>query len=98
MHGEPVLVMPGESSENPPVGMRGSIRVSPQGQVDLDLQFADMYDRPAAMKRIRLSPQQVQQLWSSKFAYGGYALRIEGRIDAPATGQRIIGPFRRPTP
>lgn len=95
MHGEPVLVMPGDSEGAPAVGMRGSIRVTTQGQVDVDLQFADMYDRPASMKRVRLTSRQVARLWASKASYGAYAVRLDGPIDAPATGPRIIGPFQR---
>lgn len=95
MHDEPVLVMPGDSPDNPAVGMRGSIRVDPQGQVDIDLQFADMYDRPAAMQRVRLNSRQVAQLWASKASYGGYAIRLDGPIPAPHTGERVIGRFGR---
>ena len=100
MDDQPVLVMPSESVDNAAVdnaavGMRGSIRVSGQGQVDLDLQFADMYDRPAAMKRVRLNAQQVARLWASKAAYGGYAIRLDGPLDAPETGERVGGRFGR---
>ena len=95
MHGEAVLVMPSQSDDNPAVGMRGSIRVDSQGHVDVDLQFADMYDRPAAMQRIRLNSRQVARLWASKASYGAYALRLDGPILAPQTGERVVGRFGR---
>jgi hypothetical protein len=98
MEGEPVLVVPADSTDNPAVGMRGSIRVAPHGQVDLELQFADMYDRPAEMKRIRLNSRQVARLWASKAAYGGYAVRLDGPLDAPPTGERVVGRFGRGRP
>lgn len=95
MDDQPVLVMPADATDDPAVGMRGSIRVSGQSQVDLDLQFADMFDRPATMKRVRLNAQQVARLWASKAAYGGYAIRLDGPLDAPATGERVVGRFGR---
>jgi hypothetical protein len=93
MHNEPVLVTPGKSYDNPAVGMRGSIRITPDDQVEIDLQFADMYDRPAAMRRIRLTPEQIILLRASKASYGAYALRLDGLIEPPETGPRDIGPF-----
>ncbi len=98
MNGEPVLVMPADSTDNPAVGMRGSIRVDHRGQVDLELQFADMYDRPAEMKRIRLNSHQVGRLWASRETYGGYALRLDGPLDAPPTGERVVGRYGRGRP
>jgi hypothetical protein len=84
MDQEPVLVNPGASRENPPVGLRGTIRVTPENTVEIDLQFAVMFDRPAANRTIRLSPAQVAALRASKAKYSEYVLNLDHPIDSPA--------------
>lgn len=90
MHLQPVMVNPGERKENPPVGMRGTIWVSPEGEVDLVLDFAVMFDRPAAKQTIRLTPAQVEILRAAKAREGEYAITLDQPIEVPPTRDYVV--------
>ncbi|WP_442888283.1 hypothetical protein [Congregicoccus parvus] len=77
MDRQPVLVLPSRSSEEPPVGMRGTIHVTSDGSVEVHLTFADMFSRPATVRRVPLSAEQVDRLRASKIANGEYTLRLD---------------------
>src|SRR5262245_38322581 len=83
MHDEPVMVDPGHAVENPPVGMRGTIHVTPEYEVEIVLQFAVMFDRPAGMETIRLTPAQVATLRAARARTGEYVITLDQPIAAP---------------
>jgi hypothetical protein len=83
MDRQPVLVLPTRSSEDPSVGMRGTIHVAPAGGVEVHLTFADMFSRPATVRRVSLSAEQVDRLRASKIAHGEYTLRLDEPLAPP---------------
>jgi hypothetical protein len=90
LHNEPVMVNPGHATENPPVGMRGTIRVTADDEVEVVLQFAVMFDRPAGQETIRLSPAQVATLRASKARTGEYAITLDSPIQSPPVLDYVV--------
>jgi hypothetical protein len=83
LEGKLVLVAPGSpTKEQPSVGMRGTMRVTPDGVVDIVLQFPAMFDRPAENKVIRLKPDEVPRLLASE-QNGAYTYHASDDIDPP---------------
>ena len=67
LDGRSILVRPTHSEHNPPIGVRGTIRVlskpeesPPRAEIVLD--FPDMFSRPAEQKIIPLSEADLQRL------------------------------------
>jgi hypothetical protein len=92
LDGKLVMVNPGGSREKPAVGMRGTLRVTPALDVEIVLQFAVMFARPAENKVIRLDEAQVASLLASE-NNGAYSITLPGEIDAPpSTGFVVASP------
>lgn len=93
LNGQPVLVNPGTSGEHPAVGMRGTLQVTPANEVAIVLQFAVMFDRPAAQRRITLSAAQVAELRAAKERTGDYTFTLPRDLEPPTgTGLVVASP------
>lgn len=90
MHLQPVLVNPGRSTDNPPAGARGTIHVSSQGDVDLVLDYAVMFDRPAENLVIRLTPTEAAALCASRALTGGYSITLDRPLEPPPVRDYVV--------
>lgn len=92
LDGKLVMVNPGNTQENPPVGMRGTIHVSPTLEVDIVLPYAVTFVRPAENKIIHLDEAQIARLIASEDG-GAYSITLPGEIeDPPGKGFVVASP------
>jgi len=89
-HLQPVLVSPGQSRDTPAVGARGTIFVNAAGDVNLVLDYAVMFDRPAENTVIRLAPAEVASLMASRADTGAYAIRLDRAVEPPPVRNYVV--------
>jgi hypothetical protein len=89
LDGKNVMVNPGPSSVEPPVGMRGTIRVTPSGAVEIMLRFAVMFVRPAETQTVRLDDAEVAQLLASE-NNGAYSITLPRALEPPPSKGFVV--------
>lgn len=83
LEGASVLVNPGgRDLPSPPVGMRGTLHVTPGDEVTVELQFAAMFYGKPRTEIIHLGRRQVEELLASESA-GTYSVTLPGRVPNP---------------
>jgi hypothetical protein len=89
LNGKLVLVCSAQDYRNPPTGRRGTIFVQEatngRQQVEVEIEFPQMFTTPAHVRRAILSDDEVAQMLASEH-YGAFTVTLKDRLDpvAPA--------------
>ena len=96
LDGQTVLVKTTTDTHNPPVGVRGSIRIvdtpaAGVARVELVLQFPDMYNEPAHQRVFALTDKQVEELVACS-CNGAYEFTLDTPLDWPSANPARVSP------
>jgi hypothetical protein len=85
LNGRSVLVQPAHSPHNPPIGVRGTLQVSPSSgalppQVEIVIAYPDMFSRPAEKKVLRLDAAEATRLLQTQ-PDGDCTYLYDGNLD-----------------
>jgi len=85
LNGQSVLVKSATDHRDPPIGMRGTIEVRPDGlgrpSARIVLEFPDMCNEAAHQRSIALDPTAIEHLLATEPA-GAFEYTIAGPLDA----------------